>query len=94
MAATSTSGIQAATVVQGRGLALAEVGPSIWLWQAPGQAALAGWGDWFVGEVVRQSCPLVFGFRFRLEKVGNLTFVKKTVLQTRTYLFLEFFSAL
>ena len=58
------------------------------------QTALAGWGGEFVGEVVTPSCPLVFGFRFRLEKVGNLTFVKKTVLQTRTYLFLEFFSAL
>ena len=43
---------------------------------------------------VTQFCLLVFRSRFRLEKVGNLTFVKKTILQTCTYLFLEFFSAL
>ena len=53
MAATSAGGVQAAALVQGRGLVLAEVRAALWLWWASGQAALAGWGCWFVGEVVR-----------------------------------------
>jgi hypothetical protein len=53
MAATSAGRAQAAALVQGRGLVLAEVGAALWLWWASGQAALAGWGGWVVGEVVR-----------------------------------------
>ena len=52
MAATGACGAQAAAVVQGRGVAVAEAGPSLWLRQAPGQAALAGWGCRFVGELM------------------------------------------
>jgi hypothetical protein len=52
MAATSAGRAQAAALVQGRGLVLAEVGAALWLWWASGQAALAGWGGWVVGEVV------------------------------------------
>ena len=44
MAATCACGVQAAAVVQGRGVALAEAGSVLWLWQASGQAALGGWG--------------------------------------------------
>jgi hypothetical protein len=40
MAATSAGGVQAAAVVQGRGVVVAEVGPILWLWQASGQAAV------------------------------------------------------
>ena len=50
MAATSAGGVQAAAVVQGRGVVVAEVGPILWLWQASGQAAVAGWGGQSVGK--------------------------------------------
>ena len=50
MAATSASGVQTSAVVQGRGVVVAEVGLALWLWQASGQVAMAGWGCWFAGE--------------------------------------------
>jgi len=50
MAATSAGRAQAAALVQGRGLVLAEVGAALWLWWASGQAALAGWYCWIVAN--------------------------------------------
>ena len=52
MATTSAGRVQTAAVVQSRRVAVAEAGSVLWLRQASGADALAGWGGEFVGETV------------------------------------------
>ena len=45
-----TSALRSPALVQGRSVVLAEARPILCLRQLLGQAALAGWDCWFVGE--------------------------------------------